>query len=323
MLAWLPFSYDAKVASVRYRTLWPLAGLRWLGHPITLYQASGRKAYQTLLFSKRANAEDLLLARRHKERGGSVIFDICDNHLYNPRQHQDYQALRERLLSMLRLADRVICSTEALADVIRAELGPQADIVVVGDFAEPVESAQPRQDKLPFLLWFGNHGSNNADSGMTDLLRIAAPLAAQHARTPLQLVVISNSREKYQSFIAPLPFPTHYEAWDTASFPSWLAGAAAVLLPLSDNAFVRCKTHNRISLALRAGVPVVADTIPSYAEFAPFAYLNDWEGGLRAVIETPTAARARAAEARGYIDRAWGPKAVLENWEAALRPFFH
>ena len=54
-----------------------------------------------------------------------------------------------------------------------------------------------------------------------------------------------------------------------------------MVVPISPNPFTRCKSANRPALALAAGVPVVADAIPSYRELAPYLTLDDWAGGLR------------------------------------------
>ena len=324
MIGWLPSSDDENVASVRYRTLWPLIGLRQRGRPVSLFQNGAQRIYDALIFSKRAQPADLYLARKTRSRDAAVIFDLCDNHFYNPKELPVYAALQKRLLRMIEMADRVICSTEMLASVVRDQAGPTKDIVVVGDFVEriAIPPLRPRdKSNLPMLLWFGSHGSDNADSGMLDLLKIVDVLAQQYARAPFELVVTSNSREKFDAYIAPLAFPTRYEPWQTETFPQLLGRAAAVLLPLSDNPFVACKTHNRISLALAAGTPVVGDIIQSYAEFGPYAYLGCWQKGLEIVVERPKEASERAQAARGYIDDVWSPARVVDAWDAALRPF--
>jgi hypothetical protein len=326
MIGWLASSSDEEVASVRYRTLWPLTGLRQRGRAVSLYQPGAQRLYSGLIFSKRAQPADLYLAKKARARGTAIIFDLCDNHFYNPKSLPVYEALRTRLRRMLEMSDRVICSTERLAGVVQEELGSATDVVVVGDFVERIaipKSASPSRRDRPMLLWFGSHGSDNADSGMLDLLKIADDLRRQFERAPFELVVVSNNRAKFDAYIAPLPLATRYLPWQRETFADLLGRAAAVLLPLSDNPFVACKTHNRISLALTAGVPVVGDLIQSYAEFSPYAYLGDWRQGLEAVVERPRAARSRARRARAYVDEVWSPSRVLDAWEAALQPFLH
>ncbi len=322
MIGWRPFDDDPRVASSRYRTLWPLEELRRGGFPVALYHPGAEAFYSAVIISKRARYEDLQLARKVKQSGRALIFDICDNHFYNPQALPEYTALRWRLLAMLRMADVVVCSTSPLADAVSAELSGSVTPKVIGDPFEPivlpVDAPRPA---TPQLLWFGSHGSPNAPSGMLDLVLIAEELAELYAKSPFELVVVSNSQEKYRSHIAPFPFPTRYVPWDEATFPQHLAMATAVLLPLSRNPFVACKTHNRVSVALYAGVPVVADGIYSYREFGRYCYLDDWRGGLEAVLNAPNEARARLAGVREHLDRVWSLRVIAQQWADVLEPF--
>ncbi|HEY5410281.1 MAG TPA: hypothetical protein VIJ94_06100, partial [Caulobacteraceae bacterium] len=320
MIGWKPFDDNAQVASTRYRTLWPLAELRRRDFPVTLYHEAAEGLYSAVIVSKRARYEDLLLARKLKQSGRLLIFDICDNHFYNPQDLPDYAALRRRLRVMMQLADLVVCSTSPLRDILAEELDGAKRPVIVGDPFEaiclPPGVARPER---PVLLWFGSHGSPNAASGMFDILHIADELAALYRETAFELLVLSNSREKYRTHIEPLPFPTRYAPWDQATFPSYLASASAVVIPLSKNPFVACKTHNRMSIALYAGVPVVADGIYSYREFSRFCFIDDWAAGLRTVLNAPQAARARLVGAREYLDAMWSIEVIATQWADVLK----
>ena len=158
----------------------------------------------------------------------------------------------------------------------------------------------------------------NAPAGMGDLLLVRDALAGAFARRPFELVICSDSRERFEALVGALPAPARFVPWTQSSFAAELAHADAVLIPLSDNPFVAAKTHNRLSLALSAGVPVVADHLDSYDEFAPFAFIGDWPAGLEAVLMRPAEARARASAAMAYLEAHWSAAAVAPQWEAAL-----
>ena len=154
---------------------------------------------------------------------------------------------------------------------------------------------------------------------MTDVLRISDELERAYASRPFVLVVLSNSREKYDEQIAPLRVPTTYADWTPETFRNEMAVARAVLIPLSDNPFVACKTHNRLTVALRAGVPVIADSIESYREFAPYVWLSDWPGGLEAVLaDDLQPVGARMAQAGAYLRAYWSADCIARQWERAL-----
>jgi hypothetical protein len=288
---------------------------------VEVFDARREADYDIVIFAKTYSLADRSLAGRTRARGGGVVFDLCDNHFYNPHDLPKYRQVREELLDMLSLAQQVVCTTPVLAEIVRKAAPWAADPIVIGDAVERL--TLPKAGALePFegvrLLWFGSEGAPNAPAGMADLLCINDQLIAFAERTPMELVVCSNSRDKYRQLIEPLPFPTRYVEWSLTGFPAVLASVDAVVIPISPNPFTACKTHNRLTMALHAGVPVIADGIDSYREFASFCTLDDWAGGLERLAADASAERDRAAGARAYIERHWTGAALALKWEAAL-----
>ena len=319
MIAWKSASLDPRIASFRFRVEKPLAALKERGHEAELFQVEALNDYSAVVFSKSYSAEDLRMAQSVKERGGKVIFDLCDNHFYNPAELPRYARARREMLTMMKLAHRVTCSTPALAAVIGEVTEGRISPLVISDIAERAPSAAPGDHASPFnLLWFGSHGSPNAPSGMADLLLIRKLLEDLARETPLRLTVCSNSRAKFNEIVAPFQMPTRYVEWSIPHQAAEFIEADAVVLPVTLNPFTACKTHNRLSSALYAGRPVVATAIDSYREFAPFCSLDDWNEGLRRCIADPGGEAARAALARPYIDERYSAGAIAPNWEAAL-----
>ena len=312
---------DPAVASFRYRVLTPISVLGGRGHAVELYDDTRFDRYEAVLFSKAYKAEDRELAERLRAAGKRVLLDLCDDHFYNPQNLPKYRKAREDLLAMIALCDQVVCSTPVLARAVQRHAKLTRAPAVAPDVYEQAKVAvgPPTPPGEPArLLWFGRHGSPNAPAGMEDLLLIREPLARAHALRPFEVVVCSDSEARHAELFADFPVPTRYVAWTPDSFAAELARCDAVLIPLSDNPFVAAKTHNRLSLALSAGAPVIADRLDSYEEFAPFCWIGDWEGGLRAVLLQPEQARARAAAARPYLEARWSAEAVAPLWEAAL-----
>jgi hypothetical protein len=319
-IAFKPRAVDPAVASFRYRVAAPVAALARRGHAVEMFDDANRGDYDVVVFSKCYGAAEQALADEIRGRGGRAILDLCDNHFYNPNGLPSYERAREDLAAMAARCSGVVCSTPVLSRIVEAELGLAAAPAVAGD---PLDAAgdgeaprQPPGERL--LLWFGHHGSPNAPGGMCDLLQVAAPLVAAARRWPFALVVLSNNRDLFEREIRPALSSARYVEWSAERQRALLGCASAVLLPLSDNPFVACKTHNRLSVALAAGVPVVADVIESYREFAPYAYLGDWPAGLEAVLARPGEAHARAAPARDYLEAFWSIEVVAGQWERAL-----
>ncbi len=321
ILAFKARVHDPAIASYRYRVLEPIAFLGARGHEVEVYDEARFDQYDAVVFSKAYRPADQALASRLKAAGKRVVLDLCDDHFFNPEGLASYQEAREQLLAMIGLADKVVCSTPVLARAVQAEAGLAAAPEVAPDVYERagVEVGPPTPQGEPArLLWFGRHGSPNAPAGMGDLMLIADHLVSAYEKRAFELVVCSNSREKFDSISAALAVPLRYVEWSPESFAAELARADAVIIPLSDNPFVAAKTHNRMSLALSAGAPVVADSLDSYLPFEPFAFIGDWKGGLEAVLLRPEEARARAGGARAFLDANWSAEALAPQWEAAL-----
>ena len=312
---------DPAIASYRYRVLEPIAFLKARGHAAEEFKEARLDRYRMVVFSKAYGPKDRELARRLKGAGKRVILDLCDDHFYNPAGLAKYREADASLREMIGLCDTVICSTRVLARAVQANAGLSVTPAVAPDAYEQagVSAGPPTPaDRPAQLLWFGRHGSPNAPAGMADLLLVKEALAEARDRRPFEVVVCSDSEERFAEVAPELGVPARFVAWTPASFAEELARADAVLIPLSDNPFVAAKTHNRLTLALSAGVPVVADHHDSYDEFAPFAFIGDWRAGLEAVLLQPEAARLRAADARPYLEAHWSPQAVAPLWEAAL-----
>jgi hypothetical protein len=313
-----------------------LEGLRARGVPVELYSPGREKNYAALIFSKLYDPASQQLAKRLKQNGTRIVLDVCDNHFYNPFGLREYARAAEDLRHMTALADVIICSTQKLAEEFCRHTGLLRQPIVIGDpievLPETLERVSPVKRMLaslfrgrsvrqsvPTLLWFGSHGSPNAPCGMLDILNVADLLRRLHQAHPFELLVVSNNRKKYDTYIAPLPFDTRYAAWERRSFPKILRDSAAVIIPINRNPFTVCKTNNRLVMALHHGVPVIADGIPSYEEFRCFSFLDRWEEGLRDVLDDVGQGKRMAEEGRSYVTRHCMPEAIVTVWERAIR----
>ncbi len=334
MIGWKPKSANTDIASVRYRCLLPMHVLRRRGIEIELFDESNISAYTDVIFSKCYSEESQLQAIRLRNQGARIILDICDNHFYNPYGLPAYEKAKTDLLKMLELADEVTCSTDVLADTVQVEADLKQKPWVIDD---PVETAAGniksevaaaysglikkllRKDAGRLqLLWFGVHGSPNAEGGMADLKRIEKHLYSLNEHVSADVIVCSNNVAKYRELIAPLDFPSSYVEWRQKSFPRLLKESSAVIIPVSQNPFTRCKTHNRLSLALSHGKPVIADSIPSYSQLKEFCVLDDWEAGLMELNSSPKTAIQRAERGRDFVTNKYSVEAIADEWQKLL-----
>lgn len=309
----------------------PLAALTKRDIKAEIFDPARLEAYETVIFSKCYSQESQEEARHLRAKGARVILDLCDNHFYNPLELPAYQRVRADLLAMIALADDIVCSTKALAEVVAQEAGLDRLPHIIDDPVEPApRRGLPRvmaglrrranRNRHLELLWFGSHGSPNAEGGMRDIENLEKQISALSERLPVTVTVCSNNRPKYDKHIAPLSFASNYEEWNPGAQRRLLRRASAVIIPISQNPFTRCKTHNRLTLALLYGVPVIADSIPSYSPLGDYCVLDDWARGLEELENDPGNAKRRAIAGQCYVRDRYSVGNIADEWQKLLLP---
>jgi hypothetical protein len=339
LIGWKPKSLDPMVASARIRCMNPLSELQRRGFPVELFRPDHASSYHAVVYSKLYDAASYAEAQRLRSEGIRVVVDLCDNHFYNPGGNAELARAGSELRRMLRVADHLVASTAELAAVMAAEAGGNPPVTVIGDAVEETIPAVKQPSLLRWvhrarlrrllgrlqrgremgaeasLVWFGIHGGPHHEHGMADLQRIQPVVEAMHRQHKLQLTVISNSRRKFASLIAPWSVPTHYLEWSPVTFLDALRAHDVAVIPVTQNPFTICKSNNRVVTALSAGLAVVADSIPSYREFAEISRLDDWNQGLLEYVKDRDLRRRHAAEGRRYVLQRYSLSRTADEWE--------
>ena len=342
MVRWWPHTDDPRVASYRLRCLQIVDALAARGLDAALYRPQRDERPQVLVLSKRYDAATLAAALALRERAGTrVLLDLCDNHFHvdsdDPKLRQRADTLRAAVCSV----EQVVAASPALAEVIAAECPTQRRIAVIPDATEPpFEPRGPARLRHPQsewqlarlgdalrrsgvstarrLVWFGNHGSAGAEGGMNDLLRLGDALHRAHESKPLSVTVISNDEPKFKRLTAGWTLPSFYLPWHAHSFSRALRWHGAALIPVGLNPFTRCKTNNRVATALLHGLNVIADGIPSYAEFAGRAVLDDWPRGLGAYLDDAARRAADVEAGRRLVHQRYSLESVAARWRDVI-----
>lgn len=173
------------------------------------------------------------------------------------------------------------------------------------------------------VLWFGNHGAKYGNFGMATILEAAAALETISQEQPLRLIVVSNSREKYDRCIAPLPFSTDYLPWHPRKIYDYIRASDVVIIPNSQSIFSICKSANRAVLALSQETPVIANLTPALDMFAgciwPVARPGDWEEGLRAYLLQPDVGSLHVAKAQQVIAQQLSGEIIAQQWLSLIQ----
>lgn len=329
MIAWKHRDPNPKIASFRYRVFNPHLALLAAGVDSELFNSSNLDKYSIVIFSKAYTNNDILLAKKLQSKGIKVIFDICDNHFYNPNSLPEYFELKNRLLEMVSIADLVTFSTEVLAHEIKQYCNK--NITVIPDLIFSVSSNSSmhfqsivrlyyglKRKKIKKLVWYGIHGSPNSDSGMNDLIRVKPFLEDINSKDDIELSVVSNSLEKFKQLTNKINIPMSYKEWSERTVIKELLECVAVIVPITPSPFTWCKSNNRILLPLSLGVSVIADSIPSYETFHDYCFLDSWESGLNSVIRGRKISREGKKQLNDKIHSEFGFAAIGQLWIDSL-----
>ncbi|MFY1666482.1 glycosyltransferase [Pseudomonas sp. Pseu.R1] len=186
--------------------------------------------------------------------------------------------------------------------------------------AAPAISTVPREEQTVAspnaarLLWFGNHGADYADFGMMDLLRIKTDLEVIAQEYDVELVVISNNREKYLTYIKPIAIASRYIEWTPTIVEAEMSKATLALIPNSRDEFSICKSANRSVHALTNGLPVVATSTPSLSPLQGSICIDDFTAGMRRYLSSEQNSANDVSFGNKLAMTHFGPKVISQSW---------
>ncbi len=164
------------------------------------------------------------------------------------------------------------------------------------------------------ILWFGNHGSDHTDFGMSDILLLADELDILVQRHKIELIVVSNNYTKYKQIIKPLNIKSTYYEWDKDKMPNHFSKCDVVIIPNKLDQFGICKSANRALLALHYGVPVVATSTPAMEKLSKCIILNNWINGIEKYLCDESAVNNDVKTAKNIIGEYYSLSMVANSW---------
>jgi hypothetical protein len=168
------------------------------------------------------------------------------------------------------------------------------------------------------VIWFGRHGSFHSDFGMGLLKPVIEELERAHRDRPIELVVISNNRVRFDALTHGVNIFTRYEAWSNERVFFELSRANLFVMPSAADPFSLCKSANRAVLALANGVPVVATYLESLEPLRDVMMLDDWRAGIDTYLFEPHTARDHLARAQPILAQHFSIEAIGRQWNDAL-----
>jgi predicted glycoside hydrolase/deacetylase ChbG (UPF0249 family) len=335
-IGWHADAIDARIASIRYRLLQPMAALQAGGTSVALFDDQQPLGdYSAIVFSKSYGPHAIDIARAARGLNVGVIFDLCDNIFAAHQAGKASEQRVARLREMLALATHLTFSTAELAKQILALRYHRTDrstviADVIAKSAEPTDAITRRGERdLTALdrflrrnpgalhcIWFGK--SLGALSGYVHVDRAVRELEAFARVRPVTLTIQSDERLRYLLARRRWHVPTHYVPWRLDTADAALARHRVALIPVERNAYTIGKTINRPATALLNGLDVVADPIPAYEELRSFIELDDWQRGLRDAGAHEADASSGVARGRAYLEANYGAVAIAGQWRRML-----
>lgn len=357
LASWYTSAPNPRRAGFRYRCLYPLQALQACNLPVELFNSAHSKRYTSVVFdawsvfpsvaSDTSQADYVIkLAEQLKQNGTHIILDNCDNP-FSDYSDPAWQEGLTRLRTLFNLADTLVTCSEALIDILKPHCTLPAKIAFIDDPVEdrivyPNDSllnsilsptrklnwlrylkhaAKLKLDQLQGrtpLVWFGNHGTQFAEGGMLDLLRLQNLLEELALQYPISLSIISNNPKKFAQNFHSWSIPVHYLEWDRITFLPALRLHKICLIPATLNEFTTGKSTNRPVLALYHGLNVIADPIPSYLELQNFMYIGNWENALKSYLATPSLGKTHLEQAQAFIKTHYTLPVIAEKWRQLL-----
>lgn len=168
------------------------------------------------------------------------------------------------------------------------------------------------------VIWFGRHGSFHSDFGMGLLKPVISELEQTHRERPIELVVISNNRNRFDALTHDARIFTRYEDWSNERVFFELARADLFVMPSGIDPFSLCKSANRAVLALASNVPVVASYLESLEPLRDALIIDDWRAGIDTYLLDRAVAEEHLALARQILAEEFSIAAIGRKWNAVL-----
>lgn len=235
-------------------------------------------------------------------KGFYSVFDVCDDHF--DRKHSVYYT------KMCEKADHITCNSANMQERIYEVTGKLARIIPDPVTFLPGEPPTPEQLKeftskggTPRLLWYG-HGSNlKALKDWIDQL------------TGRKLTVISD---------VPLYHPNvDFVQWQPMIAEKRIMENDIVLIPTSNDPWVKYKSPNRAVDALHAGRFVITDNRDIYGHLEDYLYIIDSPDELPKAIEfwikNPDKVSEMITKGQEWIQENNTDDVILDGWLNAFQ----
>lgn len=238
-----------------------------------------------VVISKCHDSRALVAAALLSARGRIVGVDLFDDY-FSQAEDSRLARFRNWLGQLLRDCDFALCSTDAMAAVVREyradvpvhvvhDPAPDTDVIALGP-ALSRKIREAHESRTMRIAWFGVGDNPHFRIGLHDVAAFSGKLRALRSTgMDIELTVMTNVRSLTPERLAELmsvPVRTRVEEWSEQAEAALLDRSLIAYLPVNLQRFSAAKSLNRAVTALSAGCQVLSAGYPLYGVLDDLIY---------------------------------------------------
>jgi hypothetical protein len=264
--------------SLRFRILYPAQELEKRGHEITV-SAEPPKGVPDVVVLTKHDSLNPLIAKKCREEGIKVVFDVCDDHFENPKLAKIY-------MDTIHSANHVTTVTEHHAERIWDFTGVKAT-VIEDPYEWPEQLPKRPTDKL---FWFG------MPKNWAGLLEVLPKLHGYN------ILCVGDS--SHDSRIVQW-------SWEAMAQGFKEAGLALLPHPKVGN------SPDRVVDAIRNGLYVISTPWPEAEHLG--MWHGDVKEGVEWALDNQQKAKKAVKKAQLLVAERYSPEKIARDWETIFK----
>lgn len=284
-----------------------------MGHQVTSITALDPLPSDTdvVIFGKALHPIEYLF-HEATARNIPVLVDLCD-HIFVPPE----DGLLAHYGPILPQVRAFAVPTKTLAAEIKRYFPLPIPSLVVPDGIE-AEFDKPNfaPGEVLRLTWFGY------PNGLLNLVECADQLKALAAEFKIELSMVTMVDTPLTDLAkeALEDVKHRFIEWSPREVDAAIQQGDFVFLPSTPRQANVVKSPNRLIHSLARGRYVIANPLPSYQDFEPFAGIGvDYVASVRAALADPNATLKKIEEGQNYVQNKFSPSYIAERWLKAIK----
>lgn len=335
-IGYSPYSVNCKAPGDRRRFMFYAAV-----ENLNVEVADPSRIYDVVYITSSANISQWINYKK-KHPAVKLIFEIIDSYLLEDtslylylkgasrlltkRETKLYLDYRNAFISIIKIADAVVCSTVIQKeDITRYNANVHVSLDYFSDDITYHKTNYKAGDKIK-IAWEGMAYTVNNLLKLKDVFH--------HLSNRVELQVITDPKIRYPfkflnkkttSLLSELSCEWQFHEWKQNSFSKLISEMDIAVIPIDTaNSLTVNKPENKLLLLWEIGIPVIVSNTPAYSRVMKAAGLeayccgseNEWLEKIKSLIEKAAEGREEyMKKAKHYLANYHTKQILLSNWE--------